>query len=215
MSFLRDITVSAYPAYRMRKEFNLRTNCVCAIYLHELGKFPSNGIKKVIIQACDRTDTIFENLLDVYKISLTFDFETFWKSNSLNQKRQIFFLLYKGLTMIGKRLEWNTVRFDSVFYKLKDSEFPGIFDWGKIVSSPDRRKKAQLRYYYDLESVKLILRVWTAGNQDLANEFLIATTQPHEFKFVPLLGKLSWNETNKLVLYPKQKKLDPIEIYIT
>lgn len=214
MDKLQDITVSAHQSYVRRKEFNLRTNCVCAIYLSELGVFQTNGIKKVIIQACEQTEPIFEDLIDVYRISLSFDYEKFWNISNDEQKHAILLFLHEGLTAIGNHLGWDCKVFDQTFHKLRATNLNGIFDWRKIVNSPDRKMKAQVRYYYGLENVKIFARVWEKGSEDLASEYLLAETEPHELRFVPLLGKLTWKSADKLILLPNDKKRSPIELNI-
>ncbi|MEW6349326.1 MAG: hypothetical protein AB1646_09710 [Thermodesulfobacteriota bacterium] len=218
MTRLQDITVSAPRSYRRHREFNGRTHCVCAMYSRELGPFQTDGIGKVIIQACEQTEPFFEDLVDVYGISLSFDYKGFWNSSNDEQKHAILSFLHEGLSAIGKRLGWDCEAIDKAFHKLQSTNLDGIFDWGRIVSSPNRKMKAQVRYYYGFETVRIFARVWKKGCEDLVSEYLLAETEAHEWYFVPLLGKLRWANNAKLILHPRSHERygerSPIEIEI-
>lgn len=87
--------------------------------------------------------------------------------------------------------------------------FEYMVDWKKPVSSPSRKRAAQVRYYYGSDEARLVAVVRTKLDEDV-REIELARTPPHELKSAHLLGRLRWDGESMVLLEPKRKGSEPI-----
>lgn len=211
---LKDITVRSELSYIRQKEFNLRTHCVTSMYWHYLGDFDGGAYKKILIELSKDNKNCFEDLLDVLKFTTKFNFEFYWESKE--PKKIILNVVYDSLVKVSDYLGWDKEKREQLaetYNTLKPSNLDFIVDFKRPISSPDRKKQAQLRYYYDMDKVRLVVRVTNKSSKEI-HEYDIIETMPHEIMFVPYLGKLRWVDKSTLKLEPKDKKIDAIKVVV-
>ena len=210
MVILRDIVLSAFPEYPRRKDFNLGTNCVSSLFLYELGKIETSGIKKIIVQVCDYETKRIEMMDDVCRVSLTYDFDLHWKLSRVERKRLMLTKLVEGVLVVCDEFQIDKQHVIETFERLVITDLHYCRKWGKPIRSPDRKRYAQVKYIYDIDLVTISVFTWHKGEEQQALENKLVSTMPHEIKFVPLLGKLAWRDDKTICLHPKKRGLDDI-----
>ena len=213
MATLLDLDLSAYSSYPRERDFNRGTHCVSSLFLWEIGKLHTNGLKKVIVEACtDRSDAI-DRMIDVCMVRVKYDFDLHWMLKGTERKRLMLSKLYEGLQAIPSEYGVDQARISLTFERLAATNLRYEPFWGKAKASPDRKKYAQVQYKYDLDAVEIYVIFWRKG-ETKKTEILLTTTDPHEWRFVPLLGKLYWKDSETVCLAPRRPELSELCVRI-
>lgn len=204
---IKDLTISADKAYERRRDFNLTTNCVSSMYLDRLGRFDAGPFRKVIVEAVPIRAGQCYQMDDVVRISRSFDFKGYWDSGAPKETLAAF--LHAGLCELAERFGWPTEPLHRALSEMASQDFEYVVDWKKPVSSPSRRRTAQVRYYYGSDEVRLVAVVRAKQDGDV-REVELARTPPHELKFAHLLGRLRWDGEDTVLLEPKREGSEPL-----
>lgn len=204
---LRDLTISAFESYSRRRDFNFGTNCVSSMFIHFLGEYNAGPFLKVIVEASEASESHVEEMDNVVRISRQFVFRDYWTSPDPKQVLAEF--LYDGLHELAERYDWASSPLRDSMLRMKERSYSHVVDWKRPISSPNRRRSAQVRYYYGQKAVQIVAVIRTKGSSEF-REVELARTAPHELKFVPLLGRLRWRGDDLVVLEPRRKNAEPI-----
>jgi hypothetical protein len=207
MTILRDLVLSSYPDYPRRKDFNLGTNCVSSHFLSEMGKITTDVLKKIIVQASLEAAPGVERMVDVCRVEVAYDFDLHWRLAGRQRKNLMLDKLYEGVLPACAEYGIDPRPVTEAYGRLAGTDLEYVRQWGRSLKSPDGSKIARVKYYYDLDAVKIVVATWPRGREHLAKEVPLASTAPHEWRFVPLLGKLVWKDEKTVALLPKKSGL--------
>ncbi len=206
MPILRDLTISVPLEFPNDRAFNLSTNCVGSLFLHTLGRLDNASLKKIIVELCERASPRIDRMIDVCLAQEQYDFERHYRSSIVDRKRMLLDALFRGLLRVCDEYELSKSRFVETYQVLKDGDLQFHCELRKPISSPNRRRKAQLGYTHEMDFAAVWARVWEKGREDTVAEHEFVRTDPHELRFVPMLGKLRWLDNETLQLTPRDHR---------
>ncbi len=206
MGILREIRfeVSEGPRHR---EFNLGTHYVSAMFHDALNSVESGPVRKMLV--CPGSPSAVFNMNDVVQADVPFDFETYWKSDDLARKEMVADGILEGARMLADHFGWAERGFVEARESIRGKRITEV-DFGKAVSSPSRRKSAQIRYYFGPRDVKIVAVVRDRESDEILTEVPLVETEPHELRYVPYLGRIRWVSEDELRLVPRQKGLQDV-----
>lgn len=203
--YLRDIVLSGErdPEFT----FKLETNFLEVLYINCLPKTQTDGIFKVIIQACRLVPTKkLDNMIDVLRLWKPFDFDAYFAADKAIRKRLALEFLQDGLLEVARIRGWKTDPFDIAYKAVlaRGLVNNGPWRWCKPVTSPDRVLKAQAWVNYDSDKADVFLTL-TRRNEVVA-KVLVTSVKPGDVWINEAIGKLEWVSADEAKLTSRDGK---------
>ncbi|MFT5700828.1 MAG: hypothetical protein ACI8ZB_003713 [Desulforhopalus sp.] len=210
MAYLKDITVSLFrekhTTAKMRSkimEFNRSSNCVSSMFLYELGRLETSPFKKIIIEVKSDPDyNSQDDMVDVVKIEAEIDIDKYLGYSEKKRKKHLLNLIYERLLWLFNQRGWDTTQMIRAYEQCLDKNINYVLSIGKKKSSPNRRYSAQLEVEYGMEAI-IRVRISYSHSEKSNGFFELCRTEPHEVKFVPMLGKTKWTSKEEFTLWSK------------
>jgi len=202
--YLRDIVLCGSKDIPSRIEFNLQTNFLEKLYLANLPRVYTNGISKIIVEACSDISVAKEQkMLDVLQISKVFDFKKYFAVEDEEKKRIALDFLQSGLLGVATMLGWDDEPFHLAYTQILSKKLLYEGNWGKPLSSPGKKYKAQIWCRYDLGKADIYVE-FLKGKQKICHEF-IKSVQPGDVFINAVIGRLEWLSENELKITSRDK----------
>ena len=207
---LEDVRVESDRGYARQRDFNIRTNCVQYLYNRCLPRVETGNFFRIIVVATedDSKDRVIEELLDVVRVTIAFDFEAFWASSSdeFECKRRILELIQIGVLAVACDLNWPTEPFHQAQIYCLDRKLIVQEYVNKPVSSPDRYWRAQTFFSCGLETVRIFVVITDKAGERVLSFPVAEVPSTGKGTFEDYLGKLKWLDGNTVRLVSKSGK---------
>lgn len=205
--YIRDIVLSCVREIDPQFNFNLETNFLEVLYLNNLPKVRTDGIAKVIVQACkDVPPKKIDDMINVLRLWKCFDFEAYWKADKKTRKRIALEFLQDGLLDVAGIRGWDADPFHKAYKAVLAKELINErpWRWSKPVASPNRKLKAQAWVNYDSDKADIFVVI--TRNDQILSKTQVTTVKPGDVWINEVIGKLEWSSPCKLSLISKDAK---------
>jgi hypothetical protein len=214
MAILRELVLTCPFKFEREREFNRGTRCVCAPFEHELGRMRTNELRKLIVEVDPVGGAPAERMLAVCCVHLKYDFDLHWKLRGGDRKQLMLKALYEGSLLVPDSYGVDKQRLTDTYEKLRNTPLKHVRKWGKRFKSPDGTRYAQVKYDYHLDYVRIFVEIKEIGKGGSVTEIELARTPPHEWKFVPLLGRFQWLSDDSVSLEPSGEGLPTLTMKV-
>jgi len=205
--YLRDIVLSCERGMDPRFSLKLETNFLEIIYLNCLPKTQTDGIVKVIVQACKAVPPKkLDVMIDVLRLWKPFNFEAYFAAGKEPRKRMALEFLQDGLLEVARIRGWSSDPFDQAYKAVLEKGLvnDGPWRWSKPVTSPDRKFKAQAWVNYDSDKADVFIAV--TRRDEVVSKTPATSVKPGDVWINQVIGKLEWTATDKVRLTSKDGK---------
>jgi hypothetical protein len=197
---LRDFDLDAPnedPLDRLR--FRDETRCIAALYTRCLSPVTTRTAWKMLIE-CVKTksrDNV-QDLLGVLTCEVESDVRAFLLGSVPEKKKATLEILHRGVLEIAKRCDLPAAPFEEAYAAVIHRHYVNEWTWRKPVYDATRRCRAFVRCEHEVEFFRATLIIEGRDGTELARTVAF-TERPHEFSFVPMLGKLRWQESTAVL----------------
>ena len=203
--YLRDISLSVDRSLEEAKRWGYSSNFLEILYLDCLPKAQTNGIGKVIIEACKVVPVKkLNNMMDVLRLWKSFDFDAYWNADKEARKRIALDFLQAGLLEVAAVKGWGTDPFLDAYNKVLEKNFLNYRPWSKPVTSPNRKHMAQAWCNYDSDKAEVFIVI--LQRNEVLSKTLVTTVKPGDVWIREAVGKLEWISPEKVRLTSKDDK---------
>ena len=203
--YLSDIVLSSGKDFDPEFRFRFQIHFLEQLYIDHLPKVLTNGIFKVIIEACGvLPPKKIDNMVDVLKLNKLFDFETYFAAGKETRKRIALEFLQDGLLEVAAIRDWETNPFHEAYKAVLAKNFVCYRPWSKPVTSPDRRYKAEVWCNFDSDKAEIFIVVF--HRKEVMRKALVTTVKPGNVSIRGAIGKLEWLSADKVQLSPRDGK---------
>jgi hypothetical protein len=216
--YLRDIVLSCRKEIDPEFSFKLQTNFLEILYLDCLPQTRTDGVGKVIIEACQNLpieprqspragqQIELENMIDVLRLNALFDFAAYFAASKEVRKRIALEFLQDGLLKVATIRGWQTSTFHEAYKAVLAKDLISYRPWSKPVTSPDRKHKAQVWCKYDSDAAEVLLII--SHRKNVVSKTSVVTVKPGDVWIRGAIGELRWLSTDRVELIPRKSKRD-------
>jgi hypothetical protein len=203
--YLRDLDLRVSTNAEERARWGTSTNFLEILYFNCLPRVQTNGVGKVIVEACKTLPPRkMEVMLDILQINKLFDFEAYFAAGKEIRKRIALEFLQDGILEIATIRGWDTNPFHQAYKTVLAKNFVNYLPWSKSITSPDRRHKAQVWAEYDSDKADIFLVIF--HRKEIVSKTFVVSVQAGGVFIRGAIGKLEWLSPEKVVLTPREGK---------
>lgn len=171
------------------RHFNFRYQFLSALILKTVASFETGPIRKIHIDlGC--APRMAEARLNVIVTRRPFDLSAY--SQASHKRKFVFDAVRDELLLLSQEFQWDTELLASRLASLENTRFDHIFTLRKSPKvSPDRRRVASLKAYWDEEGLKIAVHVLSrrTSEESEIEVFVLPSDEPFPR---PLISGLSW-----------------------
>jgi hypothetical protein len=227
MSIIRDITIESNCEWTslplehrdIRRTVNIIGSFIEMAYLVGLRerKVDTGKIQKIIIELREIMPKkvsgepyLHENMIDVWRYNMAFDFDAFAKKDRREQCEIILDRLYHGMMAVCERLNFPKEPFIDAWHEVKRDNFIYRYTEGK----PLARKRFNLEAQIVVIESPLTTPRTSIGAEVVSidtRELVGQCTFFTGIRTANYKGRLKWIAPDKLLYIPKDKEIAPVE----
>ena len=187
-----------------RREFELQTRCICALFSRLLGKYETEDTKALRVLCVEKTEGA--EMLTLYggfcRIQAYFDYTAFTALDDFGKKKAILEVLMKGIRRVAVMKNWKIEPFECVYEQIIKTNYVNEWYWGKPKQSPDGKCKAKLFLQHELREIVMSIVVVDRKDNELKRQAILVE-EPSEYQYVQHLGELKWLDNETVALFHK------------
>lgn len=186
-----------------RRNFNLQTRCISAMYERLFKNFNTKDCEKVVVECvAEITQDNIINYLDVYTVQVKFDYTCFINKTNFNKKIYTLELLFEGLVKVAKFKEWNLQPFLETKEEIIKSNYINEWNFKRPVKNSNENYMAEVKCIHGVEDFTITLLVKDLNQNILSSKSI--TEKPHEFAYAKHLGVVKWTTNDNVMLANKK-----------
>jgi hypothetical protein len=214
--FLRDVVLSCSEGSHPQNSkpifaFGIQTNFLERLYLDSLPKTRTDGIAKVIIEACKSLpieppqspragqQKKLENMIDVLRLHKIFDFEAYFAADKETRKRLALDCLQEGLLEVAAIRGWDNAPLQQAYKTILAGEVVSWRPWGRALRSPDGKLKAEVWCKYDSDKAEIFILVLRRGK--LVSKEMVTTVKSGDV-WIRQAARVRWASDEKVEWFP-------------
>lgn len=182
-----------------RHQFQTRARCITSHYERCFPGLVVDRAWKVLVEFVTRDPrTTVQDLLGVFTIQVVVDVRSIGSLSNRSEKAALLEALHQGVLDVARAKGWPREPFMAARKCVLEHDFVNEWRWGSKWS-PGRKLRAELACEHTPERFRASLEVFDKKGS-LVGRQLAFESMPHEFAFVPRLGKLQWLGASQVAL---------------
>lgn len=184
-----------------RRDFQLMTRCMTAMIERIMLPIKTSECWKILIECVNScTDNSFKNLLGVYVIQVTFDFERFFAVKDYEKKVMVIDTVVRGINKLSTQIAFDLTSISDACIKIKDCGYLNEWLWKKSLKIKDKSVRINIKHGIKTADIYMI---FMDKNNKVLKESLLVSAIPDERVYGKYLGKLESISENEVALITK------------
>jgi hypothetical protein len=204
------ITLPYETAMEKKKKFIPTTYCTGDFFLRLLDKFAVGKIQKLIIECSEsevlKTSNPSDDSIGVIVLRRHIDLSKYFSMSVKEKKKWTLRILVDGFKELNQYYEFSFEKIEAVAKTIKDMDYLNHYRYGKVVSSPSKKMKAQLWVEHEIDKFHLFVDILNPEEELITREKVISTF-PNWVAYLPVLGSIKWETDQFISIIPKNKKV--------
>ena len=208
MGTISEIRFAAPLGHGREREFNIGTHYMGALLHAALPPVEADEVRKIIVvTAPDVAEPgRVEDMIDVVSVDVPFDYTSYWDSATVGRRRMLVDAGLRGIRCLADEFGWRVDGYDEV-RRVVVERGELVSDHGRAIANRSRKRSVQLRYYYGAADVRIVGVVRNRETGETIDEVEFVRTEPHEYRYVPYLGRVRWESDSCVRLEPRDRGL--------
>lgn len=187
-----------------RQRFQLQTRCVTALYERCFPGLRVERCWKVLIEcveAVKRADVL--DFSGVFTCQVAFDYREYERSGDAKRKQMALEAIHAGAMSVAEQKKWPKEPFEAARSCVLERAFRNEWTWPRAKWNPARTHQVMLVCLLEMSYFRAWLTLRDRRGREVGRE-LVIEEQPSEFLFVPKMGKVVWDSSERAVLLDKR-----------
>ena len=167
--------------------------------------------RKLIVECIEAGEAVNRPKDTVMTLVREFDFDAYERTD--DKKLYLAQFLRDVVTDWFELEGWNSTVVAEAFVSMQAKDFVSRTEINAPVLSPNRKLKAQLRHYYEMEKVRFVAAVENRYSGTIV-EVSLVDTEPTEFAYDGYWGELRWSDHQTLTLVPRASSLESVHVTV-
>jgi hypothetical protein len=189
-----------------RMLFRDQVRCIASLYVFLLGRFPTEGSKKVMINCMESPGEEVSTTTDGFtEVSVKLDIDSYFSLSIFGKKKLILEKINEGMIKVANEYSWEHGVFNRITAEIKDRNYVNKYVWAQK-SSSDRKYKAEVFCEHDIEFFTATLIIIDKKSGKVVKSKKVLQERPHELVFNQYLGDLKWISDRTIALTYRGRK---------
>ncbi|RSD29595.1 hypothetical protein [Mesobacillus subterraneus] len=191
--------------------FRDQVRCIASLYTELLGRFPTEGTKKLIINCVEHPEDKILTTSDGFtEVWVQLDIDSYFLLSGDEKKKLILEKIHEGVLLAAHEYAWGKETFNRIKAEIEARNYVNEYVW-KRKASPDRKLAAEVFCVHDIDHFTASLTIKEKKSGNIVKTKKVLQERPHELIFVQYLGDLKWVSDRTVGIYRENKAIWMVE----